>query len=429
MRNKKLLSTVVASALAVTTMAMPVMAADQGQVDVDFSTKIPVIRVAVPTNILAAVDPLEMNTSGTQIHSTSFTLENKSEVAVGIDVKSVVTLGTGVTLVDTKEKAKDSTTGSEAWLAVAAETSDGKYIETANKTAGDLTEADKNVTTFKTESAESSASQTFYLNKAASGTTTYKIAAPVASGGKTAAKYEEELNYAQVYELTAETYADEDALLADLQTKDVYEGTADTDGTTLTLIPAGTASYPTFATSNKYFTADTSANKVKAMVDSTKYVYGEGGAGEDTAFRYIGKLGQGKQTWSNTDIDHMKITYSIYGLTDEKFTAANKLDALYLAGPQMTVSASGLITITGLTAEKNYKGLTIKNANGGPYNINDAAVTWDEDNYTSENGGTLTCQMEEEWLSTLRGVTGEAQLTLTDDTVITVAINIPEATD
>lgn len=119
------------------------------------------------------------------------------------------------------------------------------------------------------------------------------------------------------------------------------------------------------------------------------------------------------------------------GLTDK----APKVDLTWsvkdftVTGPQITVSSTGLITITGLTAEKNYKGLTIKNANGGPYNINDAAVTWNEENYSSENGGSLTCQMEEAWLSTLRGVSGEAQLTLTDDTVITVAINIPEATN
>ena len=173
MRNKKLLSTVVASAL-VATMALPVMAADGDTVDVEFTTKTPVIRVAVPTSILAAVDPLEMNTPGTQIHSTAFTLANKSEVPVGIDVKSVVDLGAGVTLADTRAEAMASQ-AAEAWIAVAAETSNGKYIETANKTAGDLTDTDKNVATFRTEASENSASQTFYLNKASVGNTTYTL--------------------------------------------------------------------------------------------------------------------------------------------------------------------------------------------------------------------------------------------------------------
>lgn len=70
-----------ASVLVATTMAMPVMAADGDTVNVEFTTKIPVIRGAVPTSILAAVDPLEMNMPGTQIHSTAFTLANKSEVS------------------------------------------------------------------------------------------------------------------------------------------------------------------------------------------------------------------------------------------------------------------------------------------------------------------------------------------------------------
>ena len=39
MRSKRLLSTVVASALVATTMAMPVMAADGGQVEVDVTRK------------------------------------------------------------------------------------------------------------------------------------------------------------------------------------------------------------------------------------------------------------------------------------------------------------------------------------------------------------------------------------------------------
>lgn len=438
MRNKKLLSTVVASALVATTMAMPVMAADQGNVNVEFTTKNPVIRVQAPTSILAAVDPLEMNTAGTQIHSTDFTLVNKSEVPVKIDVKSAVTLGSGVTLVDTRQKAVDSkdNTKSEAWLAVAAQTSNGKYIETANKTAGDLTEADKNVATFKTEGSENAANQTFYLDKAASATTGYTLIAPVATGGTTAAQYKEQLTYAQVYELTPATYADEAALLTALKTTDVYVGTADTDGASLKLLPAGTKTLDTadqWAASNKYFTAGTEnalTSTTAPLADAKKYVYGEASAaGSDTAFRYIGKLGSGKTSWSDTDIDEMDITYSIYGLTGDDYAAANTQYGLYLAGPQMTVSASGLITITGLTAEKNYKGLTIKNANGGPYNINDAAVTWHEENYSSENGGSLICQMEEAWLSTLRGVTGEAQLTLTDDTVITVAVNIPETTN
>jgi hypothetical protein len=438
MRNKKLVSTVVASAVVATTVALPVAAADENSLDVEFTTKTPVIRVVTPTSILAAVDPLEMNTTGTQIHSTDFTLVNKSEVPVKIDVKSVVTLGSGVTLVDTKKEAVDSkdNTKSDAWLAVAAETSNKKYIETANKTAGDLNEMDKNVATFKTESAESSASQTFYLDKASGATTGYTLIAPATTGGTTASEYKEQLTYAQIYELTdvSTSITNDATLLAQLKTKDIYVGTADTDNTTLKLLPAGTTSLDAadqWAASNKYFTADTEnalTSTAKPITDGKKYVYGEtSAAGSDTAFRYIGKLGSGKTSWSDADIDEMSITYSIYGLTGEAYAAANTQYGLYLAGPQITVSDTGLITISNLTADQNYKGLTIENSNGGPYEIGSAPVTWNEENYNPLTGGTTTCQLGEVWLETLRGITGKAHLTLTDNTTITIEINIPAA--
>ena len=434
MRNKKLLSTVVASTLVATTMAMPVMAADQGSVNVEFTTKTPVIRVVAPTSILAAVDPLEMNTPGSQIHSTKFGLENKSEVPVGIDVKSVVTLGSGVTLVDTKKKAVDSndSTKAEAWLAVAAETSEGKYIETANKTAGDLTEADKNVATLKTEASESSASQTFYVDKAASATAGYTLIAPVATSGTTAAEYKKDLTYAQVYELTAENFADENALLTKLETSDVYVGTADTDKSTLKLLPAGTTTLDTadkWATSNKYFTAGTDnalTSSTAPITDGKKYVYGEAGAaGEKTSFRYIGKLGSGKTSWSDADVDEMNITYSIYGLTDEKFDAANKQYGLYLAGPQVSVSATGLLSITGLTAEQNYVSSSAT-IDGQTYGLDtDSAVTWTENAWSAENGGSLQAQFGDVWISDFKASTSsKVTVKLSDDSTIEAVVSI-----
>ena len=117
------------------------------------------------------------------------------------------------------------------------------------------------------------------------------------------------------------------------------------------------------------------------------------------------------------------------GLTDK----APKVDLTWsvkdftVTGPQITISDTGLITISNLTADKNYSGLSIENSNGGPYDINSASVTWNEENYNPESGGTTTCQMGEVWLSTLRGITGKAHLSLTDGTIITIDINIPAA--
>lgn len=98
--------------------------------------------------------------------------------------------------------------------------------------------------------------------------------------------------------------------------------------------------------------------------------------------------------------------------------------------PQMTVSTAGLITISNLTAEKNYVSLTIMNSNGGPYHVNEAPCTWNEDNYSATDGGSLTCQLGDVWLGTLRGITtGKAILTLSDGTTLEVATNIPAATE
>lgn len=349
-------------------------------------------------------------------------------------MKSVVTLGSGVTLVDTKKKAVDSndSTKAEAWLAVAAETSEGKYIETANKTAGDLTEADKNVATFKTEASESSASQTFYLDKAASATAGYTLIAPVATSGTTAAEYKKDLTYAQVYELTAENFADENALLTKLETSDVYVGTADTDKSTLKLLPAGTTTLDTadkWATSNKYFTAGTDnalTSSTAPITDGKKYVYGEAGAaGEKTSFRYIGKLGSGKTSWSDADVDEMNITYSIYGLTDEKFDAANKQYGLYLAGPQVSVSATGLLSITGLTAEQNYVSSSAT-IDGQTYGLDtDSAVTWTENAWSAENGGSLQAQFGDVWISDFKASTSsKVTVKLSDDSTIEAVVSI-----
>lgn len=439
MRNKKLLSTVVASALVATTMVMPAMAADQGEVNVEFTTKNPVIRVQAPTSILAAVDPLEMNTAGTQIHSTDFTLVNKSEVPVKIDVKSVVTLGTGVTLVDAKQKAIDSKdkTKSEAWLAVAAQTSSGKYIETANKTAGDLTEADKNVATFKTEASESAANQTFYLNKTTdtTATTGYTLIAPESGAGKKDADaYKKELTYAQVYELTVDTTISDDAtLLSELAQKDIYVGTADTDGTTLKLLPAGTTTLDAadkWATSNKYFTAGTEnalTSDANPITDGKKYVYGEASAaGTDTAFRYIGKLGSGKTSWSDADIDEMDITYSIYGLTGDDYSAANTQYGLYLAGPQLSTTATGLFTITGLSADCKFKSLTAT-YQGAATEMNSDRGTWSPSAPSASTTGTVTFQLGDGWMSALAGQSTTVALTYTEggtDKTVTSTVTI-----
>ncbi len=313
MRNKKLVSTVVATALAAT-MAMPVMAADGGSFDVTVTTKTPVIRVVVPTTMEIAVNQFEMGDAGSQIYSSAFTMENKSEIPVKLNVTSTATPGTGTTLVATKAGATDSTQAGEAWLAVAAQTSDGKYIEENGKTINDLTEESANVATF----TENKAEQTYYLN--ASSGMAYKLL----NANESAA----DIEYAQFYKLTPKTFtasSEDGELKALVKDEDVYYiATASIDdGAALTKIAKGSdTSSLNWANSNTYYTAAQTATAKADIVAADLYLYGDGATNATAgkaAFRYIGKLSGKQESWSATDLTKIGVAYSIVGVQQNTY--------------------------------------------------------------------------------------------------------------
>lgn len=323
MRNKKLLSTIVATSL-VATMAMPVMAAD-GEVDIDVTTKTGVLRVEVPTSMAVAVDQFEIANAGAQIYSEEFPMVNKSEIAVQVDVTSTVTVGSGVELV----ASKDGLTGNQAWLATAAMTASGSYDITATadttENAWDLSEANSNVATFGTDKT---AKQTFYLEKADdSADVEYKMAITDANkkGGESYAKFYELTPVSITVDNSTETSQLQNAVNAD----DVYVVENDTtsspqkpeaDGKAMTKIAKGTDlanANPaiTYAATNNYYTA---AAEASALDASKKYVYAAmntAGTNGAAGFTYIGKLSDEKATWTNTDISNIKIEYDITGVT------------------------------------------------------------------------------------------------------------------
>lgn len=140
-----------------------------------------------------------------------------------------------------------------------------------------------------------------------------------------------------------------------------------------------------------------------------------------------GKVTTGKSIASDTTAPAVEVTWSWAekGDGDPAAVEADMVD--YVDGPQMTVSQTGLITITGLTSEKNYQALKIQNKNGGPYHVNDAPCTWNEDNFSTETGGSLTCQLGDVWIDSLRGITtGKAILELKDGSTVEANITIPE---
>ena len=69
----------------------------------------------------------------------------------------------------------------------------------------------------------------------------------------------------------------------------------------------------------------------------------------------------------------------------------------FITGPQITLSASGAISITGLTAEQNYADLKIIVPNGTEYDINAQQNTWDTTNF-GEDGGYITGQLGTAWM-------------------------------
>lgn len=348
MKGKKLLSTAVAGALVAAQMVMPVMAADTGSVQVPVTTKTAVIRVKVPTKLVIAVDQFEMETPGTQIHSDAFTMENLSEVDVKVSVVSTATLGANTTLVGTKEDAEDSTEEGEAWIAIAAQSAAGDYDDpktdtsdaTANPAVADtpetvatLTEANSNVAVFEqgtgAASATATASQDFYLKK---GT------APV--GYTLLNKNEDatEISYAQFYELTevpAATFTgtgDSATLQGLVDAGDVYHVATPGDGATLTQIKKGTANV-TYTSGDTYYTVATTVT-AKTNLDTANKYYVYGGtatpatinttAGQpdesgQAAFRYIGKLSEEQETWSESDISQVDIAYTIVGVTQTRY--------------------------------------------------------------------------------------------------------------
>lgn len=310
-RNKKLLSTVVASALVATTMAAPAMAADGDTIDVGVTTKTAVLKVSVPTSMAIAVDQFEMADVGTQIHSGEFEMENNSGIDVKVDIESTADLKATTKLAATKAAVTADTAGAgEAWLAVAAQTGSGSYADGAATALKDLSEANANVTTFTAGSAANTgvAGQTFYLAKAS--TPKYTLLN---------ANQKADFSYAQFYELTAETAGAQAALNVLIAAGDVYVATgAAADDQELTLVPKGGAH--TWATGEVYYSVAASATPKASIADTHTelYVYANGdadAAAGKAAFRYIGNLSGGQETWSSTDITNVHIKYDIVGIT------------------------------------------------------------------------------------------------------------------
>lgn len=349
MRNKKLLSTVLAASLVATTMAMPVMAAngqDSGELTTDVGVKTSVLRVQVPTALVVEIDQYDTAGNGSQIYSTEFDMTNYSNINVKVDVESVATASNGGAVADltAKKEDVDKASGDAVWLAVAARTTYSG--DPFGKAIKELKETDANVTTFG--SASGDAKQTFYL-KAASGDASTATYHAITSGD--AKKAEAHTLY---YQLGGKMVSG-DAVVEAMKTKDVYVVSGDT-ATRLAMDPDVTLDTLTGFTSGQtayVVSGDTkNAAQMKTYSGDATYLWGtmtDPAAGDKgrAAFRYIGKLSDSKK-WDNSEIAQVKINYTITGVTPDKYgeVEGGLTQGLY----NDSASTSATTTATSITA-------------------------------------------------------------------------------
>jgi len=419
-RFKKVMSAAVVGAIIAAQTLMPVAAAG-GSIESELTTKTPIIRVQVPTTMAIAVDQFDTAGTGSQIFSEEFGMQNKSEIPVKVSVESkLVYTADDVELVSAK-KAANALGDKEAWIATAALTAAGKYHDT--KSIAELDGNEPNITTFaKGAAGEATTKQEFYLEGAAAKHTMLQKETSSASITVDAAALG---GYAELYELTAATVADDAALQALVDAGDVYHVESAANGAVLTKIAKGTSGVT--KGTDTYYTVGTTmvlAKDLTSANDSQLYVYANSDAsanGKDIAgFRYIGVLSDGKTGgWSDADLNKITISYDIAGLTTPAFTEASK-DGAVVYGYRAKNSA---ITLAGNVMTIMLNGGTFKS---GTLKLGDttaplasSAGTWG----SITDGVTFT--FNSTWAAAIKGKTVEVSVTLEDGTVLTESFNVP----
>ena len=117
-------------------------------------------------------------------------------------------------------------------------------------------------------------------------------------------------------------------------------------------------------------------------------------------------------TWTDAQAEAAPVVELTWKITDPK------------AGPQMTVSTSGLISISNLTADKNFSSLAVSYGTTVDKAIATSSHTWDKTNWTRDNGGSLTIQLLDTWVSNLSGQSATFTLKLSDGSTITTTVTI-----
>ena len=139
----------------------------------------------------------------------------------------------------------------------------------------------------------------------------------------------------------------------------------------------------------------------------TKYESGE--------YVYKAKTGD-SITWNEAEIQMSGVASkaSAEGLTAPTLKVTWKYEDPS-AEPQVSFSTTGLITMSNLTADKNYDHSAILTLDGVENELDsDPNLTWGTDDWSSSDGGTLTFQLNQAWLDALSGKTATVKVKISD---------------
>lgn len=189
----------------------------------------------------------------------------------------------------------------------------------------------------------------------------------------------------------------------------------------------------TLGSDTKAITADgltSTATIAKAAEGSYEIAYADG------AYKYQLKADVEDSAFSKTTINLSgSCNTSADADWDAAKEAAPKVDLTWsvdkhVDGPSISITTAGVVTISNLTAEKNANGAKITTQGTASKTTPTAlssSVTYNTNNWTSADGGTLIINLGASYPQYYAGDTMILKATLTDGSVITGSVTFPEA--
>ena len=135
-----------------------------------------------------------------------------------------------------------------------------------------------------------------------------------------------------------------------------------------------------------------------------------------------GKVHEKAEVDEDTTVPKLTVTWSYE--KDDSGSPDEDDQVEYVDGPSVSVSSTGLVTVTGLTKTANYNNKITFAADGTTKDQSDKSLVWNTENWTTENGGTFTVQMPEGWVSYWSGKEVTVTVSLTDGSNITAKVTI-----